>query len=140
MTIAYVVSFTLLVATVVMAIARVERGPSMFDRILAVDVNAAAVLGIVAVTAAATKRTDLVAVLVALALIGFIYSVTIARFASAESPEEGRILTEEELRTIQPDPADDEDDDDDSTGEDDSGVVIAVEVPEDVPDETEGER
>lgn len=132
MTIAYILSFALLVAALVLAIARVERGPSMFDRILAVDVNAAAVLGIVAVTAAATKRADLVPVLVALALIGFIYSVTVARFAAAESVEEGRILSKEELRAIDP-----VDDDDDSTSEDDSGVVIAVEVPEEADPEEE---
>ncbi|HLS72662.1 MAG TPA: monovalent cation/H+ antiporter complex subunit F [Actinomycetaceae bacterium] len=132
MTIAYILSFALLVAALVLAIARVERGPSMFDRILAVDVNAAAVLGIVAVTAAATKRADLVPVLVALALIGFIYSVTVARFAAAESAEEGRILSKEELRAIDP-----VDDDDDSTSEDDSGVVIAVEVPEEADPEEE---
>lgn len=109
MTVAYLVAFALLVAAIVMAIIRVERGPSMFDRILAVDVNAAAVLGIVAVTAAATKRTDLVPVLVALALIGFIYSVTVSRFATAESPEESRILTEEELAKLQEQLPDDDD-------------------------------
>ena len=49
MTIAYVVSFALLVTAMTLALVRVERGPTMFDRILAVDVNAAAVLGIVAV-------------------------------------------------------------------------------------------
>ncbi len=134
MTVAYVISFLLLVTALVLALVRVERGPSMFDRILAVDVNAAAVLGIVAVTAAATKRTDLVPVLVALALIGFIYSVTIARFAAADAPEEARILTEEELREIGPDL------DGDSSAEEDSGVVIAVDVPEDSSDDAEAER
>lgn len=134
MTIAYVVSFALLVTAMTLALVRVERGPTMFDRILAVDVNAAAVLGIVAVTAAATKRVDLVPVMVALALIGFIYSVTVARFAAAESAEEARILSKEELRAIDP-----VDDDDDSTSEDDSGTVITVDVPVDAPDE-EDER
>lgn len=132
MTVVYIVCLLVLLAAAVAALTRVERGPSMFDRILAVDVNAAAVLGIVAVTAAATKRADLVPVLVALALIGFIYSVTVARFAAAESAEEGRILSKEELRAI-----DAVDDDDDSTSEDDSGVVIAVEVPEEADPEEE---
>ncbi|MBN8883483.1 multicomponent Na+:H+ antiporter subunit F [Salana multivorans] len=80
---------------------RVERGPSMLDRVVALDVVTAAVLATVALVSAHTKRTDLVPVLVVLALVGFIGSVTIARFAAQESDDERRILTREEARALE---------------------------------------
>lgn len=80
------------------ALFRAERGPSMLDRVVALDVVTAGVLATVAVVSAVTKRTDLVPVLVVLALVGFIGSVTIARFAAAESDDDRRILTREEAR------------------------------------------
>lgn len=80
----------------IFAFARVERGPSMLDRVVALDVVTAAVLATVALVSALTRRGDLVPVLVVLALVGFIGSVTIARFAATESDDERRILTREE--------------------------------------------
>ena len=80
---------------------RVERGPSMLDRVVALDVVVAAVLATLALVSAHTKRTDLVPVMVVLTLVGFIGSVTIARFASRESDDERRILTREEARALE---------------------------------------
>ncbi|MFC4554614.1 monovalent cation/H+ antiporter complex subunit F [Georgenia faecalis] len=97
MTVVYLVCFLMLGAAAVLALSRVERGPSMFDRIIGVDVLTAVFIGTVTVVAAATGRNDLVPVLVLLALVGFISSVSIARFAAAESADEARILTREEL-------------------------------------------
>lgn len=82
----------------VCALTRAERGPSMLDRVVAVDVVVATVLGAVALVSAWTLRSDLVPVLVVLALVGFIGSVTVARFAAADRDEERRILTREEAR------------------------------------------
>ena|SRR5690625_2274631 len=100
MTVVYIGCFVILLAAALMALARIERGPSMFDRILGIDVTTAVLIGVVTVIAAVTKRTDLVPVIVALALVGFIASTSIARFAAAESADEGRILTKEELNRI----------------------------------------
>lgn len=86
----------LLAAAAAFALFRVERGPSMLDRIVAVDVLVAAVLGTIAIYSAATGRTDLIPVMIVLALVGFVASVSIARFASLESDEDRRILTREE--------------------------------------------
>ncbi|WP_454293292.1 monovalent cation/H+ antiporter complex subunit F [Salana multivorans] len=80
---------------------QVERGPSMLDRVVALDVVVAAVLATLALVSAHTKRTDLVPVMVVLTLVGFIGSVTIARFASRESDDERRILTREEARALE---------------------------------------
>lgn len=80
------------------ALFRAERGPSMLDRVVAVDVVVAIVLGAIALVSAWTQRFDLVPVLVVLALVGFIGSVTVARFAAAERDDDKRILTREEAR------------------------------------------
>lgn len=80
---------------------RVERGPSMLDRVVSLDVVVAAVLATLALVSAHTKRADLVPVMVVLTLVGFIGSVTIARFASQESDDERRILTREEARDLE---------------------------------------
>ena len=85
----------------VCAMFRAERGPRMLDRVVAVDVVVATVLGGVALISAWTLRTDLVPVLVVLALVGFIGSVTVARFAAADRDEERRILTREEAKAEQ---------------------------------------
>ncbi|WP_413451828.1 monovalent cation/H+ antiporter complex subunit F [Georgenia phoenicis] len=132
MTVVYIICFVILLAAAVMALSRVERGPSMFDRILGVDVTTAVLIGTVALIAAATKRGDLVPVLIVLALVGFIGSVSIARFAAAESAEEGRILTKDELEDIlarreaegEDSPTDDED-------EDSGAVIVSVESDDD---------
>ncbi|MEE6294706.1 monovalent cation/H+ antiporter complex subunit F [Georgenia wangjunii] len=100
MTVVYVITFTLLAAAALLAIVRMERGPSMFDRIVAVDVMTAVVLGTVSVVSALTGRADLVPVLVVLALVGFVSAVSIARFAAAESADEARILTKAELAEV----------------------------------------
>ncbi|PYF99079.1 multicomponent Na+:H+ antiporter subunit F [Georgenia satyanarayanai] len=132
MTAVYVVCFVILLAAAVMALFRVERGPSMFDRILGLDVTTAVLIGGVTLVAAATKRGDLVPVLVVLALVGFIGSVSIARFAAAESAEEGRILTKEELEEIlaqrdaQPEDSSTDDEDEDS-----GAVIVSVEADDD---------
>lgn len=88
-------------AAAVLALVRAERGPTMLDRTLALDVLTSVVVGAVALHAAWTMRTDTVPVLVALAMVGFIGSVTIARFAAVEPPGEGRILTAEEVAALE---------------------------------------
>lgn len=130
MSIVYVVCFVILLVAGLMALYRVERGPSMFDRILGVDVTTAVLIGTVALIAAATKRGDPVPVLVVLALVGFIGSVSIARFAAAESAEEARILTKDELEDILAQrgaQSEDSSDDDEDSG----AVIVSVEPVDD---------
>ncbi|MFH5821659.1 monovalent cation/H+ antiporter complex subunit F [Georgenia sp. AZ-5] len=100
MTAVYAYCTIVLALAAVIALVRMERGPSMLDRVAALDVITAAVLGSVAVISARTGRTDLVPVLVVLAIVGFVGSVTIARFVAVERAEEARILTKEEMREL----------------------------------------
>lgn len=91
----------LLAAAGVLSLVRAERGPSMLDRSVALDILTSTLVGAVALEAAWARRTDGLPMLVALALVGFVGSVTIARFASVEPEGEGRVLTREELAALE---------------------------------------
>lgn len=85
----------------VLTIVRAERGPTMLDRTVALDVLTSILVSVVALHAAWTRRTDTVPLLVALTLVGFVGSVAIARFAAVEPEGEGRVLTREEVALLE---------------------------------------
>ncbi|GAB3534215.1 hypothetical protein GCM10027403_09650 [Arthrobacter tecti] len=64
------------------AIYRAAVGPSILDRVLAVDVLLAIVGGALAVDMVFNRHTDNLVLLVAISIIGFIASVTVARFVT----------------------------------------------------------
>ena len=97
MTVVGLVCAALLAAAGVLAVVRMERGPSMLDRTIALDVLTTVLVGFVGLEAAVSRRTDTIPLLVALAMVGFVGSVTIARFASKEPPGQGRVRTREEI-------------------------------------------
>jgi multicomponent Na+:H+ antiporter subunit F len=98
MRVVIVVCAVLLAIAAVLVVRRVELGPSILDRVVALDVFVSTMLAGFALFAAWTDRRDLVPVMVALALLGFVGAVSVARFVAAESEEERRILTAEEIR------------------------------------------
>lgn len=77
----------LLAVGALLALVRMERGPSMLDRTVAFDVLTTTLVGAIAVEAALSRRIESVPILVVLSMVGFIGSVTIARFASVEPPK-----------------------------------------------------
>ena len=97
MTVVVVVCAILLTGALAGAIFRAERGPSMLDRTIALDVVTTTLVAFVGLEAAFTRRPDTVPVLVVLSLVGFVGSVTIARFASREPEGEGKVRTREEI-------------------------------------------
>lgn len=97
MTAVVVVCAVLLTAGAAMALVRAERGPSMLDRTVALDIIVTVVVAAVALYASVERRTDVVPILVVLSLVGFVGSVTISRFASVEPEGEGRVRTREEI-------------------------------------------
>jgi multicomponent Na+:H+ antiporter subunit F len=97
MTVVVVICAVLLALAGILAVVRVERGPSMLDRTVGLDVLTTTLVAFIGLEAAYSRRTDTVPVLVALSLVGFVGSVTIARFASREPPGEGRVRTREEI-------------------------------------------
>ena len=96
-TVYLVVVIARLAPTASLAIVRAERGPSMLDRTIALDVFTTTLVGAIALEAAFSRRTDTIPILVVLSLVGFVGSVTIARFASVEPEDEGRIRTADEI-------------------------------------------
>ena len=91
------VSAAMLLVGAALAVVRIERGPSMLDRTIALDVLTATLVAVIALEAAWNKRTDTLPILVVLAMVGFVGSVTIARFAAAESDDDRRIRSREEV-------------------------------------------
>ncbi len=79
------------------ALVRLEKGPSMLDRTVAFDVLTTTIVGAVAVEAAWSRRTESIPILVVLSLVGFVGSVTIARFAAREPEDVRRIRTAAEV-------------------------------------------
>ncbi|WP_258725566.1 monovalent cation/H+ antiporter complex subunit F [Cellulomonas sp. NS3] len=87
----------LLLTGAVLAVVRAERGPSILDRTVALDIVLTIMIAGGALYASLERRTDIVPILVVLSLVGFVGSVTVARFASVEPPGEGRVRTREEI-------------------------------------------
>ncbi|MFF7243431.1 monovalent cation/H+ antiporter complex subunit F [Embleya sp. NPDC008237] len=74
----------LLGAAAVLALIRLVRGPSTLDRAVAVDMLLAVMLAAIAAEATLNRHTTTVPVLLALALVGFLGSVSIVRFSARE--------------------------------------------------------
>jgi multicomponent Na+:H+ antiporter subunit F len=72
--------FAGLTAAALLVLVRLVLGPSVPDRIVALDTLLQVVVAGIAVAAAATGEGDFLAVLVAVSLLGFLGSVTVARF------------------------------------------------------------
>ncbi|WP_026553475.1 monovalent cation/H+ antiporter complex subunit F [Arthrobacter sp. H20] len=82
MTVAVIVVGLLLGLASLCALYRIARGPSILDRVLAIDVLLATIGGALAVDMAVNRHLDNVVLLVAISVIGFIGSVTVARFVT----------------------------------------------------------
>lgn len=80
-----------------LAVVRAEKGPSILDRTIALDIVLTVMIASGALYASLERRADIVPILVVLSLVGFVGSVTVARFASVEPPGEGRVRTREEI-------------------------------------------
>jgi multicomponent Na+:H+ antiporter subunit F len=78
-----VIELSLLALTISLAITfvRIVRGPSLMDRVVALELTAILVAGIVAVYAIGTDDPALIDVAIALALVAFISAVAFARYA-----------------------------------------------------------
>jgi multicomponent Na+:H+ antiporter subunit F len=77
------ITVTVILATAALAaLVRVVRGPSILDRIVATDVLLAVIVAAIAAEAAYTRDATALPVLVVLSVLGFIGSVSVARFAA----------------------------------------------------------
>ncbi|RZU74091.1 MULTISPECIES: monovalent cation/H+ antiporter complex subunit F [Micromonospora] len=79
-----VVLTVLLSVTALLALARIYRGPSLLDRVVAADLLLSIMLGAVGAEAAVNRHATTLPVLVVLSLLGFVGSVAMVRFAVRE--------------------------------------------------------
>ncbi|GIJ20236.1 membrane protein [Micromonospora lutea] len=77
---------SLLSMTALLALVRLYRGPSLLDRVVAADMLLATMVGAVGAEAAVNRHATTLPVLVVLGLLGFVGSVSLARFAVRDRP------------------------------------------------------
>ncbi|HEU4568317.1 MAG TPA: monovalent cation/H+ antiporter complex subunit F [Marmoricola sp.] len=70
----------LLTVAAVLLVVRIALGPTMMDRVVALDVLVAAVICWLGAEAAVNRHTTTLPILVVLSLVGFVGSVSMARF------------------------------------------------------------
>ena len=80
MTAVLIACFAGLALAALLVVLRLVLGPSVPDRIVALDTLLQVVVAGIAVAAAVTRDGSFLAVLVAVSLLGFLGSVTVARF------------------------------------------------------------
>lgn len=83
------VALVLLSAAFVLTVVRVVRGPTLPDRILALDMLVAAAIGFIAVVGIKTGYSLYVDIAIALGLVGFLATVAFARFVMTRGKSEG---------------------------------------------------
>jgi multicomponent Na+:H+ antiporter subunit F len=77
---------SLLSVVALLALVRLYRGPSLLDRVVAADMLLATMVGAVGAEAAVNRHATTLPVLVVLALLGFVGSVSLVRFAVRDRP------------------------------------------------------
>jgi multicomponent Na+:H+ antiporter subunit F len=80
MTVVLAICLAMLGIAALLLLARISIGPPMLDRVVALDVLVAVVICGLALEAAIHRHTTTLPILVVLSLLGFVGSVSIARF------------------------------------------------------------
>ena len=75
------ISLTVLALALLLSFVRLVRGPSLMDRVVALELIAIVVVGIIAVYAVGTDEPALIDVAIVLALVAFLGAVAFARYA-----------------------------------------------------------
>ena len=84
MTTVGIVCIALLAVTGTLCLIRIVRGPTTLDRTVATDVFIAASAGAIGIEAAIGRHTTTLPIIMTLSLVGFLGSVSIARFAARD--------------------------------------------------------
>ena len=88
MSVAQIIVSVVLALSAVLAMVRLARGPSLLDRLLAIDVLLAVVCAGLIVDMAAGRHMNNLTLVVAISVVGFIGSVAVARFVTDGRPRE----------------------------------------------------
>ena len=74
------IAFDILVLALILAFIRLVRGPSLPDRVVALELCGTVMVGMIAVHAIMTEQSVLLDVAIALALVSFLGTVAFARY------------------------------------------------------------
>ncbi|WP_046469090.1 monovalent cation/H+ antiporter complex subunit F [Allosalinactinospora lopnorensis] len=77
----YTATFALLALAVLFTLLRLVRGPSVLDRIVCLNTISVLLVSVIAVEAAARGDAAYIGLMVSIALLGFVATVTAVRFA-----------------------------------------------------------
>jgi multicomponent Na+:H+ antiporter subunit F len=88
MSVAQIIVIAVLALAAVLALVRLARGPSLLDRLLAIDVLLAVVCAGLIVDMAIGGHMNNLTLVVVICLVGFIGSVAVARFVTDGRPRE----------------------------------------------------
>ncbi|GAA1783299.1 MULTISPECIES: monovalent cation/H+ antiporter complex subunit F [Streptomonospora] len=86
---AYTATFALLGAGVLLTMYRLVRGPSVMDRIVCLNTTSVLLVSFIAVEVALRGDTAYIGVVITFALLGFVGSLTAARFAERRAHDRG---------------------------------------------------
>lgn len=78
--IAFMLAMGMITAALVLTFVRLVRGPSLLDRVVALELTATLVVGVIAAYSIGTGEPVLLDVAIALALVAFIGAVAFARY------------------------------------------------------------
>ncbi|MEO3742978.1 monovalent cation/H+ antiporter complex subunit F [Plantactinospora sp. B5E13] len=79
-----VVISVLLSTAVLLALTRVVRGPGPLDRVVALEALVSILVAVLGAEAALNRHTSTLPILLALAMLGFVGTVALVRFAAGE--------------------------------------------------------
>lgn len=82
------VSTAMLTVAGVLALIRVAWGPTMLNRIVAMEVIVVVIVSAVGLEVASSRQTTTLPILVIVALVGFVGAVSVARFAAGDERNE----------------------------------------------------
>lgn len=88
MTAVVVIASVMLLLAAVLALIRIALGPTILDRVVGLDVTVAVLVGALATEAVFNRHSDTIPVIVVLALVGFIGSTSVARYAPGRKRED----------------------------------------------------
>jgi multicomponent Na+:H+ antiporter subunit F len=97
--IAVQIAFAVLSLSFLLTVLRVLKGPTLPDRILALDMLVAVGIGFIAVTGIASGVTFNVDIAIALGLVGFLATVAFARFVLVHSKKDADPLIQIKKKT-----------------------------------------
>lgn len=83
-TIAVDISFALIILSILLSFVRLIRGPSLADRVVALDMMTVSIVAFAALFAIRTDDPVFLDIALVLALIGFLTTVALARFAERQ--------------------------------------------------------